>query len=735
MIFAAAVPVFILFLAIALDVGNWYTHRRQLQIRADAGALAAGVEYQSRLVACLQTDPVVAGAAIVAVARDYAGGTKNIGNPQGSVSTAINSSTFGGFDGSDGGNPCFKHLPDATDYVSPNGGRWTDVKVRETNIPTLFGMFGFKLPQITARARLQVAPATSDNQFVPLGIPDPLISKAEARFVNTCVTEGQSGYYLSLTDGQTKLDLTRLADQSQAPQYVTLWGPTDGQTHSLVLPSGATCAGTNRQGQNGYIPVGVEIRAAGFSWVDIDGPSCSDLHANSAASRYADCWSDPSEIRVWKDVDPNVGDPAFRNVNLAPAGGSPACRYDPHFTATQCAASASVVVGWGNRPGALSDTSHVSYSVTLNGVSLAPVSGKNGIWSGSGIPNMSAGGVGDVSLTWSWSDTNTADTWLNHGACKPGNKNPCTEGPFPATSVHRTFTATRDNAGALQLLQVSTGGPPGVGALLYDSANVSPTPTPALTLTVGLQSPFDPSTTNPLTVLRTDSPQGNQSLNCNTQAQGDDFDEYAGGCQKFYSVDTYAKTNTLNNTWWQGGPPHSCPAAGTIWGLPNDAALNAWLCVPTAPSPSSPAVACGLAARTGNAPGATGVGCQSNLTCAHPNRYADYIAGTDDPGDPRVVKLFVTPFAAFKNVNGSTDAVPILDFGAFYITGWGAGDKPREDPCLTGNPPGSVPDDPALDRQIVGHFVKWSEPNVGPVDLTQDCNLTELRPCRAVLVR
>ena len=46
---AVMIPVFLLLTALVVDVGNWYTHKRQLQNRADAGALAAGVEYISQL--------------------------------------------------------------------------------------------------------------------------------------------------------------------------------------------------------------------------------------------------------------------------------------------------------------------------------------------------------------------------------------------------------------------------------------------------------------------------------------------------------------------------------------------------------------------------------------------------------------------------------------------------------------------------------------------------------------
>ncbi len=744
-IFAVTAPMFILFLALALDIGNWYSHKRQLQNRADAGALAAGVEYQARLVACLQTDPSGASAGITGVARDYAGASYNAGNPQGPVSVAINSSTYGGADYSDAtgnvGTPCYDHPADASDWVSPAGGRWVDVKVKETNIPTFFGTFGIKLPAVTARARLEVAPATSDNQFIPLGVPDPVIAKAQVRLFNACLSEGSAGYYLTLSNGQTKYDLAPLTDQSHAPQYTTLWGPTNSATNpptpvaqsqiSFTLPSGAACRGAH-QGVNGYIPVGVEVRVAGFSWVDLDSSSCSQLHQNVAASRYADCWSDPAEIRVWKDGNPNgysdrtAADPVVRNVKLSAGGGGTACQYDPHFSWTQgCSTSASVDVDWGDRVGAT--LPNATYSISLNGVPLADPGGHTGTWTATGAIPALSNVAAPVTLAWSWQDTTKTDTWRG----QPCKGNTCKGSS--SFEVHQTFEADDNNAYILKLLQVATGGNPGTGAALFDSVNASAGSSGNVYLNIAFQSPFNPQTTNPLTVLRTDTPQGNQSLNCNTQNQGDDFDEYAGGCQNFYTINEDSKTNTFNSTWWlPSTPPRHCPASGTIWGMANDPSLHAWQCVPTAPSPSSPAVACGIAVRTGNAPGATGNACQGNLQCLHPNRYADYIAGTDTPGDPRVVKVFVTPFGAFKGVNGSTDAVPILDFGAFYITGWGADQKVREDPCLGASP---VPDDSALDKQIVGHFVKWTDNNTGPADLTQDCDLTELRPCRTVLVR
>ncbi len=178
-LFAVMAPVFILFLALALDVGNWYAHKRQLQNKADAGALAAAVDYGFKFPDCV-TDATLA-SQIQASAQGYGGATYNAGTPQGPTDTAVNSSSYGGMNGSDGGGPCFNH--DSTvpgdsnynanapaDWISPHGGYWTDVKTRETNIPTFFGAFGINLPSVGARARVAVLTAESITGLRPFAV-------------------------------------------------------------------------------------------------------------------------------------------------------------------------------------------------------------------------------------------------------------------------------------------------------------------------------------------------------------------------------------------------------------------------------------------------------------------------------------------------------------------------------------------------------------------------------------
>lgn len=150
---AVIIPVFLLLTALILDAGRWYTYKRALQNRADAGALAAGFEYLSQLPRCASS-PGSAATAIENAARLYAGaapGDYNVTvNKQADVSVTVNA---------DGVGPCDPHDPD--------GRIWTDVRVKERNIGTVAGTFGVSLPSITADARVELRQAAAVVRGLP----------------------------------------------------------------------------------------------------------------------------------------------------------------------------------------------------------------------------------------------------------------------------------------------------------------------------------------------------------------------------------------------------------------------------------------------------------------------------------------------------------------------------------------------------------------------------------------
>ena len=198
---AVMIPVLLLLAALVIDVGNWYTHKRQLQNRADAAAFAAAVEYGKTWKACVQTaNPTLktkTAQEIANAARQYAAdpdaadynkpATIPVGMPptsvynseianQGKLDVAINSTSYDdNTDYSDGapalnnGDPCFKHT--TADSISAPG-YWTDVKVKERDLPSLFGGIGLPLSRNGARARVDIRPAISGTRFLPLAVPE-----------------------------------------------------------------------------------------------------------------------------------------------------------------------------------------------------------------------------------------------------------------------------------------------------------------------------------------------------------------------------------------------------------------------------------------------------------------------------------------------------------------------------------------------------------------------------------
>ena len=720
---AVLIPVMLVLVAFVVDVGNWYTHKRQLQNRADAGALAAGVDFASSWAGCVQDeDPALKAATeavIMASARTYAGDPTSAAPVnteiahQARVEVLLNSTTYNtGSDGSDGGGPCFDHAGDA---ISPGGGEWVDVKVVERDLPSLFGGIGVPLPRNLARARVEIHPAVADNGFIPLAIPETEIVQAQVRYYDEC------------TSPRTLLASAALKPLKTVYQTVpgtVLWGPDTGQpavdpsSVPLQLPPPTDCVAGE------YIPIGVEVRVAGrpAPQVNLD-QDCAVV----AALRFADCWTRISEIRAWKD-DPE-STPYFTRVELTPASGPDACSADPYFArnTVHCRYDVLVEVDWQDRDDGDKNV-HSNFSLTVNGTSLrfeseSPLNTdpfSKEIWVSNGSVDLTTTGGSPVLLSWSWTDRDTTHQWGGQ-QCRNGGQNPC-RGSASNIPVHRTFLATDDNATVVDVVRTSLalqgpGSQPGLPVHGVEATGMAITVYP----TIGLRSAL---TAGQYRVLRAAGPQGNQSVDCEaTGGQGHDFQMFMNGCDPYYGFNRFASDRPI---WWTAQEPDACPSKTTIFNEPNGPTEDtAWKCVPSAPGFSSSVIADGIAARTGNCDQIQNNSC-SQTSCNYPSRYPatpdpDWSA---EPGDPRVVNLFVVPYGAFKGVNAQ-DGLPIVKFPRFYVTGWG-GNGSNGNPCPD--------DDPALPGEIVGYFIAFGEPG-GPVDPNLSCIPGDLTPCRAVLVR
>lgn len=710
---AITIPVLLLLSALVVDAGNWFTHKRQLQNRADAAALAAGVEYASKWTACVGSDATAkanAAAAIIIAARNFAGDPSAPAPvntevaDQSKLDVVVNSTSYdAGTDYSDGAvgdvaNPCYNH---AGDDISPAGGYWTDVKVKERDLQSLFGSFGLPLPKNTARARVEIRPAISDNQFVPLAVPETEILKAQVRYYDECHDPSHSAPL-------AVRDLSPLKPAYQTASGMTLWGPSvAGQTEvdptsfDLPVPLGTGCT-------QPYVPVGVEIRIAGRDFIDLN-QSCAAL----VSARFADCWSRRSEIRVFKSIGNAIAEPQFGDAHLA--GGT--CSQDPYFSrTTSCTANVSVFVNWGDRDdGPLNVPAN--FTVTVEGQNLLPPGGSpTGVWSSAGpIVVGASSGSNDINLSYDWEDNDTTHSWRGSD-CKKNN-GPCRQSGN--SILFRTYAATDANSSTVDMLRTSANAPTTAQPIptsLVDSipAALVPGQTTPVFFTAGLRSSLK---AGQFRVLRAAGPQGNQSLDCEpTGGQGHDFQMFLNGCQPYYGPNTFT-----NGIWWNSAT-QQCPSQNFIFNQPNTPA-NFWQCVPSAPGFSASVIADGIAARTGNCTGIQNNSC-SQTQCLHPNEYQEWLAGTSTD-QSRIIKLFIVPYAAFKGVNAQ-DGLPLSDFASFYVTGWG-GNGANANPCAG--------DDPAQPGEIVGYFIEFVGPNIGPTDPNANCVPGQLRPCRAVLVR
>ena len=124
-------------------------------------------------------------------------------------------------------------------------GHWTDVKVKERNLPSLFRTLGLPLNRAGGRARVEIRPALSGHRFLPLAIPDNELTRVQVRYYNECTN--------TLIPNST-YDLTLLPDDYQKVWRSTggggLWG-LEGTNHpwhrrSQPARSHSRCRATRR---------------------------------------------------------------------------------------------------------------------------------------------------------------------------------------------------------------------------------------------------------------------------------------------------------------------------------------------------------------------------------------------------------------------------------------------------------------------------------------------------------
>jgi hypothetical protein len=199
---AVWLPVLAIFASFAIDVGHFFDYSRNLQNRADAYALAAGLEYGNTCAAA--TPDATAMAAIGRQGQLYSGpGStsdlpypystwpanqyKNIPNlTAGTLDhyhVVVNGSgpwhqgqiSNGNWPGHSGTTASFTHgTVCAASYADDQGGTTgpiTDVWVTQDSLPLFFPLFGFH-PSISAHARVELLQGIGSNNIRPIAVRD-----------------------------------------------------------------------------------------------------------------------------------------------------------------------------------------------------------------------------------------------------------------------------------------------------------------------------------------------------------------------------------------------------------------------------------------------------------------------------------------------------------------------------------------------------------------------------------
>lgn len=391
-------PVIILFATLVADVGNWFAHKRHLQMQADAGALAAGGSFT---VPCNDTP-------IIDFARKYAGDPTNAApfnrqiapTQQSNVHVLINSSSYfneGGTDYSDGGMPC--------------AARMVDVKITESSLPWFFGLH--VVPAINAHARVRIESLTAMSGALPVAIPDIDPRVARAYFVNE-----STGAVI------TSVPLQKTGTGSG----MAFW---DNAAAPVSLPVGTAA-------------IGVRIALGGGTSTTCGDAmvECYDAGSSNGVD-YIRGWSASGSA-----TPPNP--PLARSVTLF-SGSCPR----PYFVAESAACSVGVAatVDFGGVAPAKAKVSAV-----LGGVEKQlQYDATSGRWiSTTGgnsffAVNPSVGPL-PVELKWEVNDTSVT---IGGNGCTTTNGNKC-KGTFGI--VQRTFSASAARSGPLKIVQVWEGG-------------------------------------------------------------------------------------------------------------------------------------------------------------------------------------------------------------------------------------------------------------------------------------
>ena len=489
---AMMTPVVLLFLAFAVDIGNWWVHKRHLQLQADAAALAGGA-----LLGQCFSDPVSANTAITNEATRFGGAAGSSYNEQlggtqkGTVSLAFQSNTY----------PSGAADPDGdTETLLPcdTAKLMLDVKASEVGVPLFLRPLlelvvpGTTLadPTINAHARVELKQVEIQEGMLPVAVPDLRFTYVFATFVNE-VTGAELG----------TVQLTK-AGSSGGDQLWNTTTPLD-----VTIPSAH---------------VGVRIRLVGGA---DPTAGCGTL--------YTECYDTDStngvvHIRGWS----SAAGPAVRDAWLLPG----TCAPDAYFAAAPCDGRLRADVDFGPLyPDGTGIEREVWAEIDGGGSYLLDPA----TWE-TDLP-LDASGPHEVVLKWSWKKT--SGSWVDPAGVTQDCSKPkrCAgEGTFGI--VQRAFVAG-GRSGPLRRVQVFESG----FSSGSNSFQIGTSHTLGVSLAVTGSLKVQSLATDPVIELRVTGSQ-NQSIDCDP-AVPNLRDEINQGCGPAYKLNKTLACPAYNVLW------------------------------------------------------------------------------------------------------------------------------------------------------------------------------------------
>jgi Putative Flp pilus-assembly TadE/G-like len=718
---AIGLPVFIAFGIFVIDVGNWWVHKRHLQVQADAAALAGAREF--RFPVCSDKD-------IVEEAVDYSGGVLSDPdanytafdsapldyNHQLAASARPSGPTQGLHTQVNTPNPYLRPDPvnrpddqlpvdqDLADMAAtdrkPCSAQMIDVKMTETDIGGRFSplrflnVLGF-VDYIDAQARVELKALEATTDLLPLAVED--------------VNPKRVHVWLYDEDTQELLGEAELNPRDPEDGLLMYDNSTAGGGTPIVVDfKRETIDGQDVTKQR----VGAVIAFSGNDSIDCAAPGV-ECYGSAADGVTRIRGFDPPGAGVRLGAVTILKDECADNAYGEHDNG--------YFSTTCTTATLGVeLLGLSGANGAAT-TNDIRVNAVIqngNGTSTVPLHwvDTTGRWETTGADRLPIDlGQGTRRIDIEWSQRRGT---LNGETCKSAqNQNPC-KGTF--TNAHKAFSGARPVSGPIKEVRVDVGGITNVNNVQRCTA--AETCPQSVVVRVGLAGRLEitPPDSPPVALrISASGPEVYQTQQLNCQPGNENtIDELAYGCDPLYGIKD---------------DQDPCPSKANLHGSPNP---PAWECVAVKTGTMNGPVGSGLNERILCVPPNPASNCNGQFgkpqECTSPNRYPNYA-----DGDPRILALFLVPYGSL-DLSGSGDTVPIANFAFFYVTGWHSKGGGFDNPCAA--PGASIPDvfapgtDPNDSGVVSGYFIKYVAPNLGGGG-DSPCDPDTIGGCVAVMTK